>query len=101
MATYDHVEIFEIINPEPPRPEVGITPSPSYNPSHNKLALSNLRKKLASQMKANGKKKKEAQAIEWAFKTVAERFEHLVERRLDARTLFNHSFLLKYIKYAS
>ena len=93
-------EGFEIINPEPPRSDVISTPSPSYNPSHQKLALANLRKSFAFQMKSNGKKKKEAQNIEWAYKTIEERFEHLVQRRLEARTLFNQCFVLKFIKFA-
>ena len=96
-------EGFEIINPEPPRSDViqaTTQVTRSYNPSHQKLALANLRKSFAFQMKSNGKKKKEAQNIEWAYKTIEERFEHLVQRRLDARTLFNQCFVLKFIKFA-
>ena len=93
-------EGFEIIQPEPPRPDVISTPGPSYNPGHQKLALANLRKSFNLQMKSNGNKKKQAQNIEWAFKTIEERFEHLVQRRLDARRLFNQCFVLKFIKFA-
>ena len=94
-------EIFEIINPEPaPGPEPTPEPEPPSNRMHHELALSKLRKNFANKMKTNGRAKKEAQAIEWGFKTVAERFQHLVTRRLDARTLFNQGFVLKCIRYA-